>query len=171
MNSAGSAGPVRENRAACAGYWSRGAWWEVKSLRRRPHARGAEGGGLADYNSQRALRRRGALPPLRGPLAGRAIPARPGQHGGIAPPVLEERSEGFVSAIEFLAARTEQQGPPAAGGLHGAGGHASAWPGFRDRHRPLQRPGGRPEHKAVLLSGVPLKPPRNVFSLRKDLQL
>lgn len=50
-------------------------------------------------------------------------------------------------------------------------GVAVGRPGFRDRHRPLQRPGGRPEHKAVLLSGVPLKPPRNVFSLRKDLQL
>lgn len=50
-------------------------------------------------------------------------------------------------------------------------GVAVGWPGFRDRHRPLQGPGGRPKHKAVLLSGVPLKPPRNVFSLRKDLHL
>lgn len=110
-------------------------------------------GGVANYNSQRALRRRGALAPPRGPPAGPAVPARPGEHGGIAPPVLERRSEGFVSAIEFLAVRSEQQGPPAVDGLHGVGGgHTSAWPGFRDRHRPrpLGRPGCRPEHKAAL---------------------
>lgn len=52
--------------------------------------------------------------------------------------------------------RSEQQGPHAVGGLHGAGGSricvAVGWPGFRDRHRPrpLERPGCYPEHKAIL---------------------
>lgn len=87
----------------------------------------AVGGGLAYYSSQWALRRRSALPPPRGPSAGPAVPARPGEHGGIAPPGLEECSEGFVSAVQFPAVRSEQHGPPAVERLRGAGDHISAW--------------------------------------------
>lgn len=127
---------------------------------------GAPGGGVADYNSQRALRRRGVLPPPRGPPAGPAVPARPGEHGRIAPPVLEERSEGFISATEFLAVRSEQQGPHAVGGLLGVGGSricvAVGWPGDRHRPRPLERPGCHPEHKAVL----PQRPPCEISQER-----
>lgn len=149
VNSPRSAGPVRENRVACAGDWNRGAWWEVESLRRRPHATGRRGELQLPAGSA-ATRRAGPAP---GPPVGPAVPARPGEHGGIAPPALERRSEGFVSAIEFLAVRSEQQRPTAVDGLHGVGGgHTSAWPGFRDRHRPrpLGTPGCRPEHKAAL---------------------
>lgn len=109
---------------------------------------GAVGGGVADYNSQRALRRRAAPAPLTPGRTGHPRP--PGEPGGIAPPVSEQRSEGFVSATEFVAVRSEQQRPPAVGGCHGAGGHTSAWPGLRDRRRPLQGPGCHSEHGAVL---------------------
>lgn len=124
VNSAGSAGPVRENRAACAGDWSRGAWWEVESLRRRPHATGRREVAWRTTTPSRPCAARCPRPADPRP----SPPAPPREHGGFAPPGLEERSEGFVSAIEFQAVRSEQQGPPAVDGLHGAGAHASAWP-------------------------------------------
>lgn len=165
VNSAGSTGPVRESQAACAGDWGRGARWEVESLRWRPRVRRRQEAAWRTTTPSGPCGGAAALPPPRGAPAGPAVPARPGERGGIAPSVLAERSEVFVSAVEVPAARSEQRGPPAADGCRG---HTCAGPGVAGvLHRALQRPGCRPEHRAPLPQRVPLRAPQRARTAKR----